>query len=156
MSRNRVQSTHPAGGSTRPGRRREIGPWLFHPVGPSWIDKEKSLYAQLAAALASQLLTLLKEDRVRPGDVVYNTSGVVLRIAGFQDTELRNMSPSSASNVIHLVAMRYGLLRHRPVHADDPVPPAHPGGRTRSWEISLAALVLAPAVSAEVDADLKR
>ncbi|MFI5744174.1 hypothetical protein ACIA9I_38185 [Streptomyces anulatus] len=112
---------------------------------------------QLAAEVARQLLPLIEERVVQAGQVIYDVQGIVFRIVGVHhddtddDVASRKKVRDSCqpAMVFQLVAQRYNLVRH-PVRASDPPPPAHPGGRTRSWEISPAAQLLAPVVAEEL------
>ncbi|WP_101385726.1 hypothetical protein [Streptomyces sp. TLI_146] len=138
-----------------------VHPWFFEPALASDPANVRELTAmQLAAELAGQLLGLLRAGKIRPGDLLYDVSGAVLRPVGEFGTPVsRSSLAGRTSPVIVCVAHRYGLLRHRPVRDGDPSPPEHPGTRAlsgRSWEISPAAHVLAPVVAAELALDLNR
>ncbi|QCX82232.1 hypothetical protein C9F11_43260 (plasmid) [Streptomyces sp. YIM 121038] len=85
--------------------------------------------------------------------MIYDIQGIVFRIIGVHDDDALRKKIQSCCQpamIFQLVVLRYNLVRHRPVRASDPEPPAHPGGRTRSWEISPAAQLLAPVVAEEL------
>jgi hypothetical protein len=107
-------------------------------------------YEELATAVARQIIELLKADRIRPGDVLYQLTAVMdVLTRHHPSTVLGRRTGSDVGTVIELVARRYGLLRHRPVRVDDPTPPSHPG-RPRCWEISAGAALLVPVVEKEL------
>ncbi len=135
-----------------PSRRREVSPRLFHPVEPGAFPSTGSETQQLAVELARQLASLAEAGSVQPGQVIYDLSGIVFRIIGVHNADLREkiLGRNQSATVFQQVALRYNLVRHRPVRADDPPPPAHPGGRTRSWEISPAAPAIAPVIADEL------
>ncbi|MFB6984435.1 hypothetical protein [Streptomyces sp. NPDC056304] len=141
-----------------PSRRREVGPWLFHPVEPGTFPSTGSETQQLAVELARQLASLVEAGAVQPGQVIYDLSGIVFRIIGVHNAGLRESihSRNRSATVFQQVALRYNLVRHRLVRADDPPPPAHPGGRTRSWEISPAAPLIVPVVAEELATEHQR
>lgn len=163
----RANSAHPGAISAqrravpqtvKPKTARVVRSWLFEPtLASDTISARDRSTSLLAAELARQLLVLLEDGKIQPGDLFYDTSGAVLRLVGESATPVGKSSLTGVTNsVILSVAHRYGLLRHRPVRPDDPPPPQHPSVRTRSWEISPAARVLAPVVAAELALDLAR
>ncbi|MFI5986860.1 hypothetical protein ACIBEA_39110 [Streptomyces sp. NPDC051555] len=141
-----------------PRRRGEVGPWLFEPAEPDTLRKTGSPAGTLAVELARQLLALVEAGAVKPGQVIYDIQGIVLRIIGVHNEELRRRvhGSNAPAGAFQYVAMRYNLVRHRPVRDDDPPPPAHPGGRTRSWEISPAAPLIASVVAEELAGEHQR
>ncbi|MFI6281619.1 hypothetical protein [Streptomyces sp. NPDC050988] len=123
----------------------EVRPEFFQPVPVS-----EASYDHLAAALTRQIIALLKDGTIRPGDVLYQLSAIMdVLTRGHSSTARRRMAGSETGTVTDYVARRYGLLRHRPVRVDDPTPPNHPNP-PRCWEISAAAPLLVPVVEQEL------
>ncbi|WDN56071.1 hypothetical protein [Streptomyces clavuligerus] len=97
---------------------RDIDPALLTPV----TDPRPSA-ACLGDALARQLIQLLGQGRIRPGDVIADPIAAVTRLGG------RDIAARCTQQVIQHVAHRYGLLRHRPLRPADPAPPRQSRGR---------------------------
>ncbi|MFJ9380174.1 hypothetical protein [Streptomyces sp. NPDC101455] len=114
----------------------ELPPGLFTRAGTGRTVDE------LAQDLARRLLVLLAEGTARPGDVLYDLPGIAQNLGGPRAT-------ANGTLILRRTAVRYGLVRNRPRHPSDPPGPL-PQEHSMTWEISPAAALLAPAVTAEL------
>ncbi|MDX3025633.1 hypothetical protein [Streptomyces acidiscabies] len=97
---------------------------------------------QLALALARQLLDLLADSVIAPGDVLYDLRGLARALGGPRST-------TDGTLVLRRTAARYGLVRNRPRRSEDP-PAQLLTDHTMTWEISPAAPLLAPMITQEL------
>ncbi|MFI7087601.1 hypothetical protein ACIBUR_28905 [Streptomyces anulatus] len=107
---------------------QQLGPDHFQ---PAHLNDPRT--ADLADALARQLLQLLADKRAYPGDVLLDPMGIVTRIGG------RGPAARWTQLALQYVAHRYGLLRYRPRQPNEPS-----GPRGAVWAVSEAASTLAP------------
>lgn len=97
---------------------------------------------EYALALTRQLLALLASAVIAPGDVLYDLRGLARALGGPRSTP-------DATLVLRRTAARYGLVRNRLRHSDDPPAPLH-ADHAMTWEISPAALMMAPVIAQEL------
>ncbi|MEV8544415.1 hypothetical protein [Streptomyces sp. NPDC051572] len=127
---------HPGPGPSLARPPVELPPGLFTRAGTALTTDG------LAEALARQLLALLTDGTARPGDVLYELLGIAQALGGPRAT-------ANGTLILRRTAVRYGLVRNRPRHTSDP-PGILPQEHSMTWEITPAAALLAPVLTAEL------